>query len=273
MSRIYIDVDHIVNEYMMSLDDNDYGADVKRSRVRNLAYGAIRDLQFDTLKNITAIALTIDENTQRATLPEDFVDWVAVGILNNAGDFLPLSQNGKMKYLTQEILTDNLGENLLDSDGIPLTSYKTFTPTEPINIISNTNWQQYLSNKGAKFGIGGGVSGNGQFAFDKVNGLLHVDTSVNTNEVIVYYVADESMRKRPRILTYAIDAVKAFIFKNILAYKASVPISEKMLADKRYAIEKAKVRARVNKLTKQDIMFQEGRRVQAAPKGTGRIFG
>ena len=102
--RIYIDIDDIVNEYMLQLDDDDYGSTVSRSRVRNLAYGAIRDLQFDTLKNITAMVLPINANTQKVTLPEDFVDWVRVGIIGQDGSFLPLSQNNQLSFTNQEIV-------------------------------------------------------------------------------------------------------------------------------------------------------------------------
>ena len=76
----------------------------------------------------------------------------------------------------------------------------------------------------------------------------------------------------PRILTYAIEAVKAFIYKNLIAKKIGVPANEKMLANRAYANEKKKVRARVNKLSKADIMFQISARTQSAPRTAGRIY-
>ena len=271
--RIYIDIDDVVNEYMLQLDDNDYGSTVSRSRVRNLAYGAIRDLQFDTLKNITAMVLPINSSTQKVVLPEDFVDWVRVGVLSQEGLFLPLSQNNQLSFGNQEILLDNLDARILDSDGAPTTSYHSTTPTQSSILNYSINTMQNGSfNKGGLFGLGGGVSGNGQFKFDKANGALFVDTSVSSQEVVLEYIADESMRKNPRILTYAIDAVKAFIYKNTIARKMGVPPTEKMMANKAYSIEKKKVRARVNKLSKADIMFQISARTQSAPRNAGRIY-
>lgn len=271
--RIYIDIDDIVNEYMLQLDDDDYGSTVSRSRVRNLAYGAIRDLQFDTLKNITAMVLPIDANTQKVVLPEDFVDWVRVGIIGQDGSFLPLSQNNQLSFTNQEIILDNLGDRLLDNDGAPLTAYHqtSVTPTSVLNYSLNA-FQVGEFNKGGIFGLGGGVSGNGQFKFDKANGALFVDTAIPSQEVLLEYVADESMRKNPRVLTYAIEAVKAFIYKNLIAKKIGVPANEKMLANRAYANEKKKVRARVNKLSKADIMFQISARTQSAPRTAGRIY-
>lgn len=102
---------------------------------------------------------------------------------------------------------------------------------------------------------------------------MFVNTSVNSSEVVLVYIADESMKKNPRILTYAIEAVKAFIYKNVIANKASVPMQEKMRADRKYNLEKKKVRARVNKLNKAEIMFQISKRTQSAPRGSGRIYG
>lgn len=274
-TRIYIDVDDVINEYMLNLDDDDYGSNVSRGRIRNLAYGAIRDLQFDTLKNITSVVLPINSSTQKAILPEDFVDWVRVGVLNDGGEFLPLSQNPYMGKINQQILLDNLDNRLLDSDGAPLTAYHTPSSSPSSTTLDYTQWQYQRNayNKGGLFGLGGGQSGNGQFEFDKANGAMFVDTSVNSGEVVLVYIADESMKKNPRILTYAIDAVKAFIYKNVIANKVGVPMQEKMRADRKYNTEKKKVRARVNKLSKADIMFQISKRTQSAPKGSGRIYG
>lgn len=274
-TRIYIDVDDIINEYMLNLDDDDFGANVSVSRIRNLAYGAIRDLQFDTLKNITSVVLPVNSATQKVILPEDFVEWVRVGVLNDHGEFLPLSENPYMGKTNQQILLDNLDNRLLDSDGAPLTAYSSTSPspTSPTNEYTQWQYQRNAFNKGGLFGLGGGQSSNGQFEFDKANGAMFVNTSVNSSEVVLVYIADESMKKNPRILTYAIEAVKAFIYKNVIANKASVPMQEKMRADRKYNLEKKKVRARVNKLNKAEIMFQISKRTQSAPRGSGRIYG
>ena len=274
-TRIYTDINDIVNDYMLNLDDDDYGKNVSRGRVRNLAYAAIRDLQFDTLKNITSVVLPINENTQKVTLPEDFVDYIRVGVLNNNNEFMPLGINNSMSNVNQVILLDNLSERLLDSDGAPLTSYH--TPTENTHtlsadryILSLFNTSQY--SKGGFFGLGGGYSGNGSYRFDKENNALFVNTSVASGEVVLEYIADESMKKNPRILTYAVEAVHAFIYKSIIKKKVGVNATEKRDANRAYTLEKRKVRARVNKLNKAEIMMQISKRTQSAPRDAGRIY-
>lgn len=272
--RIYIDVDDIVNEYMMNLDDGDYGSTVSRSRVRNLAYGAIRDLQFDVLYTMESVVLPIDQSTQKVTLPEDFVNWIRVGVLSADNQFLPLSQNNQMGKINKTPLLDNLGNNLLDSDGVPLTAYHVPTSliTPELNQHPNNIFIDGQYNKGAFFGLGGGTSGSGQFRFDKANGAMFVNTAIPSQEVVIEYIADESMKKSPRVLTFAIEAVKAFIYKNLIKQKVGVPMGEKMAANRAYTLEKGKVRARVNKLSKADIMFQISKRTQAAPRDAGRIY-
>lgn len=273
MSRIYVPVDDVVNEFMIGIDDGDYIHGVSRGRVRNLAYHAVRDLQFDTLKNISKVILPIDENTQMCILPEDFVDYVRVGIMNAHGQFLPMSKNPNMN-INQRQLEDNLGNILLDDDGVPLTSYDT-TSNAPVTRDNNPvlfTRSPIVNSKGGLFGIGGGYSGNGQFIFDKTNNRIKVDSSISTQEIVLEYVADESMKKSPRILTYAVEAVMAYVYWSLINKKVNISPSEKVMARQRYELEKKKVRARVNKLTKADIMFQIGKRSQSAPKDSGRIY-
>lgn len=272
MSRIYVPLNDVVNEFMISIDDGDYIQGVDRNRVRNIAYHAVRDLQFDTLKNITKVILPINENTQTCVLPEDFIEYVRIGIMSGSGEFLPMSENPNLN-INQRGLLDNLGNVLLDSDGIPLTAYDTTTPSTP-QIPSSVFFSQYpfVNLRSGVGGLGGGYSANGQFLFDKANNRIKVDSSVASQEIILEYISDESMKKNPRVLSFAVEAVLAYIYWALINKKVNVPLSEKGMARQRYELEKKKVRARVNKLTKADIMFQIGKRTQSAPKDSGRIY-
>ena len=87
MSQNYIPIDYVVNDYIMSIDDDDYGATPSDYMVRQYALRGIREFGFDISHNIKTEILDVNLNLGTVELPCDYVDMVKLGQLGPADQF------------------------------------------------------------------------------------------------------------------------------------------------------------------------------------------
>ena len=69
MSQNYIPIDYVVNDYIMSIDDDDYGATPSDYMVRQYALRGIREFGFDISHNIKTEILDVNLNLGTVELP------------------------------------------------------------------------------------------------------------------------------------------------------------------------------------------------------------
>ena len=79
MARNYIPVNQIVNDFVLTLDTDDYVSSAPDTTIRAFALRGIREMGFDMLKVVRSLKLSVSSNGT-VTLPDDYVDWTKVGV-------------------------------------------------------------------------------------------------------------------------------------------------------------------------------------------------
>ena len=85
-----------------------------RSAIRNFALRGIREIGFDLGKKIKSKKLTIDPSNDTVPLPDDFVDFSKLGIVDEDGIIRPMVMNNNINYSSVE------GSSYIDSQAGPL---------------------------------------------------------------------------------------------------------------------------------------------------------
>ena len=82
MARNLVTVEQVVNDFVLTLDSDDYVNNVSDVVIKNVALRGIREMGFDMLKRVRSIKLTKNSN-DTVTLPDDFVSLIKIGIVGN----------------------------------------------------------------------------------------------------------------------------------------------------------------------------------------------
>ena len=250
MARHLVPIETIVNDYMIEMEDNDYGATRNAAKVRNIALSGLKDLRSNGLKPIRAYVLELDENTMSITLPNDFIDYARIGIVNSAGQFITMAKNPSLGMAYQQPLLDNLGAKLLDSDGVELTALRQFGGTQNYPetrqdlLIYRDTLSDYRS--GGQYGRTGGGSWAGEFRVDLENSRIYFSSSVSATEIVLEYIYDETMLSNPQISEFAEEALKNWIYWKLINNKSNVPPSEKVRARRLYSNARTVARDNLN---------------------------
>ncbi len=69
----YVPLRQIVDDFLLSIDDDDYTSNASDVTVRNFALRGIREFGFDVTSRVKSVKRTIDSTNDTVTLPEDFV--------------------------------------------------------------------------------------------------------------------------------------------------------------------------------------------------------
>jgi len=104
----------IVNNFMGSLDNDSYVSAVPRSQVILRAKQGIKELSYDTMKEIVAREISLDEKLQ-VVLPNDFVNYVRISKLIE-GRLYSMGED-KRTNIAQAYLKDTDGDIVFDTEG------------------------------------------------------------------------------------------------------------------------------------------------------------
>ena len=271
MSRNYITINQVVNDFVVTLDTDDYASSATDTAIRSLALRGIRELGFDTLKVVRSLKLSVESNNT-VTLPDDYVDWTKVGVVGSDGLVYVLGENKNTNY-SQKYSTS--GGNTYDSDGDGLLDReddKTATSGagNSDNVGDGMNsyiFRNYLhqNDEGRLYGIGGGHY-RGEFRVNLDQNRLEIKSNSDIGEVVVEYVADEARSTNPRVHVYAEEALRCFIYYKIIERKSSVPANEKARARAEYYNERRKANARMKSFTKEEALKTIRKNFMQAPK-------
>ena len=278
MSRQFTPLSALVNDYMLLAKEEDrFDKHISETKCRSLALQGLREVTFDVGKSLNAIVLDVDPNTLSVPMPSDYLNYVRIGFIGQNGEFMPLGVNNNLGSLNEENLLDNTGAKLLDSDGIEITAYYQNQNPQQSGSVSSA-FSQYLRipyrvNKGGMYGVGGGENKNGSYRIDNKNSRIHFSSGTNEyNKIILEYIADEAMSSNPRVPSFCVETVKSYIYTRFIEAKVNVPANEKARAESKFYREKKKSRARMNSISKAEIMQQITRRFQLAGKLATRVY-
>lgn len=277
MARYLTDISDIVNDYMLEMEDNDYGATKNATKVRNIAIAGLKDLRRSGVKILKSLILQVNQNTNSIELPNDFIDYARIGVLTSGGVFVPLNNNKLLGMAYQEFILDHTNSKLLDNDGIELTALRQVSGSSG-NSLTSDSYVRYAANMGtgsygANFGMSGGGSAAGDFRVDLENSRIFFSTSMTSPEVVLEYIADESMSSNPKIHEYCEEALMNYIYYSLIKRKRDVPFNEKIRARKVYANSKTLAIQNMNQdKSIAEIIMRLNKHTQMSPRVAGRVY-
>ena len=279
MARNTVPLNQIINDFIITIADDDYAGNASDTQIRTHALRGIRELGFDVSKKIKSLKLKVDSTNNTVELPDDYVDWSKIGSVGTDGIIYVLGENKNINYsqsyaAANGTAVDNAA-SAVDSDGDGLndridsksatsgSSSNSDSLSQGFNSFIFRNYVYGAAN--ALYGIGGGHR-NGQFRVNLDQNRIEIDTASNVSEVVIEYVADEARSKNPSVNVYAEEALMAYMYYKIIERKASVPMGEKQRARQEYYNERRKANSRIKSFTKEDALRTIRKNYKQAPK-------
>lgn len=167
----YISLESVVLDYMTEAELSQS----KYFKVWHLAFRGMDNIGIDAFYRVKSVKLPINPNFT-ATLPDDYVNYSKVGVLNDRGDIIPLYQNDNLTSYA------DLRPNRLE-----------VTQDDTINTFTNFTpglWWNYW-NGSAFINIYGTPSGApfvGAFKIDVTNGVIILDESFIYEYLMLEYI-------------------------------------------------------------------------------------
>lgn len=270
MARNTVSVDQIVNDFMLTLDGDDYVNNATSTIVRNYALRGIREMGFDIMKKVKSLKLEINTDNDTVQLPDDFVDYTKIGVIGGDGLIYVFGEN-KNQNIAMQYVTDANGNPIdSDSDGV--------YDREDAKFVSNTRGSAsdfesytfrnflYEGNIGRAYGIGGGMY-SGEFRINYEQNRIELYSTTGYNEIVIEYIADEARSNNPSIHLYAENALRSYIYYRLVERKANVPMAEKGRARQEYYNERRLANARIKSFTKEEALKTIRKNYKQSPKG------
>ena len=273
MSRNYIPVNQIVNDFILTLDTDDYVSYAPDTTIRAFALRGIREMGMDMLKVVRSLKLSVSSNGT-VTLPDDYVDWTKVGVVGSDGLVYVLGEN---KNINQSQKYSTSGGYFYDTDGDGLydredskSATNSGSPVVDDGITEGMNsyiFRNFVheNNHGRLYGVGGG-NYYGEFRVNMDQNRLELKSNGDISEVVIEYIADEARATNPRVHVYAEEALRSYIYYKLIERKSAVPANEKARARQEYYNERRKANARMKSFTKEELLKTIRKNFKQAPK-------
>ena len=270
-----VQLSQIIKDFILTLDGDDYAANVSDFAIRNFALRGIREIGFDLGKKIKSLKRTINDN-DTIDLPEDYVDLVKIGVVDEDGIIRVFGQNKNINYsekykadsgtgvsaagpldIAANIVTDTEPSKTATGDTVPSNN-------EGLDYYAFENYL-YQGGAGRLYGAGGGRLAGG-YRVNLDQNRIEIETNNNYSEVVMEYIADEARSTDPEVHVYAEEALRSYMYYKIIERKSSVPASEKSRARSEYYNERRKANARLSNFTKEEALKTVRKNFMQAPK-------
>ena len=280
----YVPLRQIVDDYIITLDTDDYANSVSDTAIRNISLRGIREFGFDITSRIKSLKLDINSANNTVALPDDFVDLLKVGIVGSDGVLRVLNQNKHLSQARRVTQVASVSGGDLDAD----TTSKSDSESGPLDIEGNLVLNRedsktvatpassvsdsyvfenymYEGGNGRAYGLGGGVS-QGEYRLNLDQNRLEMSTANGLNEVVLEYVSDEARSTNPVVHVYAEEALRCYIYYKLCERKSTVPANEKSRARSEYYNERRKAKARMSNFSKSEALKTIRKNFKLSPK-------
>lgn len=273
MSMNKVKLSQIIKDFIVTLDGDDYVSNASDTAIRNFALRGIREIGFDLGKKIKSLKLTIDTTNDTVALPDDFVDFSKIGIVDEDGIIRPLIQNNNINFSRKKVATSSTSESEsgpLDIESnfiLDTEASKTATGSTPNNPDDSFVFDNYTfqGGTGRLYGFGGAQAA-GHYRMNLDQNRIEVELHTNASEVVLEYVSDEARSTDPEVHVYAEEALRSYIYYKLVERKSSVPANEKARARSEYYNERRKANARLSTFTKDEAIKTIRKNFKQAPK-------
>lgn len=269
MSRNFLPIRDVVNDFVLGMSGDDYVNDASDFQIRNIALRGVREMGFDFMKRVKSLKLKVNMDTYTVELPDDFVDYIKIGVVGGDGLVYVFGEN-KNVNMSMAYVYDSLG-NPIDSNGDDI--YDREDAKDPTSVdITDRGYQSYIfrnyiseNTTGRIYGLGGGRT-MGMFRMNYEQNRIEIATGVNYGEIVIEYIADEARSENPSVHLYAEEALRSYIYYRLVERKSTVPANEKARARQEYYNERRKANARLKAFTKEAAMLLTRKNFKQSPK-------
>ena len=269
MARNTVTIKEVVNDFLLTLSEDDYVSNVPDYHVHNLALRGAREMQFDIMKRIKSLKLDVDATLNTVTLPDDFVDFVRIGEVTNEGFFYAYKENKNINMAM--VYRTDVNGNPIDSDGDGVydrEDAKTVGTSASGSLGDDTFVNAkylYDSLEGRWYGYGGAREA-GQFRINYDQNRIELTSTTGVEEIFVEYIADAALETNPCIHVYGEEALRQYIYMKLIERKANVPMVEKQRARAEYFNEFRRAKARLNSFSKEEALYNIRKNFRQSPK-------
>jgi len=286
----YITLRQIINDYIVTMDGDDYASNASDAAIRNIALRGIREFGFDVTSRVKSIKRSVQSNNT-ITLPDDYIDIVKLGVVDSDGTIRVFNQNKNINYSqridqdTSGDLVNNpqtaVGDTILtsDSDQGPLNLENnsilnrdddkgaTQSSTADSGDLDYYIFENYLfqGGLGRLYGAGGAYA-PGEYRINLDQNRIELDTGSSTTEVVLEYVSDEARSTNPVIHVYAEEALRCYLYYKLCERKSTIPANEKARARAEYYNERRKAKARLSNFSKEEVFKTIRKNFKQSPK-------
>jgi len=270
MARDTVSVDQIVNDFLLTADGDDYVNNANGVVIRNYALRGIREMGFDIMKRVKSLKLSVNTTNNTVELPDDFVDYVKMGVVGGDGLVYVFAEN-KNQNMSMKYVLDAAGNPIdSDNDGVyDRVDAKDGAATRPsLTDFESYTFRNFLyeGNIGRAYGIGGGKY-SGEFRINYEQNRIELYSTAGYDEIVIEYIADEARSVNPSIHVYAENALRSYIYYRLVERKANVPMVEKSRARQEYYNERRLANARLKSFTKDEALKTIRKNFKQSPKG------
>ena len=243
----YVPLRQIIDDYVITLDTDDFANAPSDIAIRNVALRGIREFGFDITSRVKSIKKDINTANNTVDLPDDFVDLIKIGIVGSDGVLRVLSQNKNINYsrqITQVNGADTTSQSdsqsgPLDIDNNLVLNRSDDKDATSTSSISNNSLQYVFDNYAYQGGLGrlygtGGGHLAGEYRLNLDQNRIEVDTANSSSELVIEYVSDEARSTNPVVHVYAEEALRCYLYYKLCERKSNVPANEKARARAEY---------------------------------------
>lgn len=282
----YVTLKQVIDDFIITLDGDDYVSNASDAAIRNFALRGIRELGFDVSKRIKSLKLTVDSSTQSVALPDDYVDAIKVAIVGGDGLLRVLGANRNVNYSSRYELDSSgvaTGETSDSEEGpldIEANLVRDIEPSksatggggvgstdEALAGFDSFIFRNYVyeNNVGRLYGVGGGQL-VGDYRINLADNRIELEVNDTVSEVVIEYIADEARSTNPVVHVYLEEALRSYIYYKLCERKSSVPANEKARARAEYYNERRKANARMSNFTKEEALKTIRSNYKQSPK-------
>ena len=274
MARNTVPLNQIINDFIITMAEDDFAGTASDNQVRTHALRGIRELGFDVSNKIRSLKLTINSANNTVELPDDYVGWSKIGVVGSDNLVYVLGENKNINY--SQAYDAGAGvkaptsatANDSDNDGV-YDRIDDKTSTGDVGIQSGFNStifrDYYYGAQNAIYGAGGGRY-RGEFRVNLDQNRIEISPMSGVSEIVIEYVADEARSKNPEVHVYLEEALMSYMYYKIIERRSSVPANEKARARQEYYNERRKANSRMKTFTKEEALKTIRKNFKQSPK-------
>jgi len=258
----YVELEELINNYMMSRDADDYTSTVPRYKIIYQAKRGLRELYYDVLKDVKAIELDLSP-TLNVILPPDYVNYVRISWVGDDGQLHPMAMDNNMSiakvYLQDNnfnLLFDNEGNVLEADEGNPIEAEVNTDDSDFIRQSYHVCYDGFEPNKDTSK-----VFNNGKFQINQSSGLIQFGSNAEGKSIVLEYISDglyteneSNPDKGIKIHKFAESALLDYIYYQLIKNRRNVPSNEKYRAKKEFFNNRRIAKRRINSLKISDVL-------------------